>query len=261
MAKDRGPDEEEEEDEEGGEELMEDFSTAADQLCPTEVVLVVKGRRIRVDRSRLALVSKFFRALFSHQFEDSNKSVLHLDNGGEMGLTVTAVEILAEFAKTRHLSVTPMTAVQLFVAADALDVESARLEAETFLGTNMLKPEKETFLNFWKMSRLFHMKILDSFLDCLCLDNFGWFTTTLPLLCPQYLASWPLDKLGNFLAQQRFTNCSEEQIFLAVVSYCRTKSGQHSWDELAPGLYRSCGSYLRYIQSVPRMLPCKTRSS
>ena len=50
MAKDRGPDEEEEEDEEGGEELMEDFSTAADQLCPTEVVLVVKGRRIRVDR-------------------------------------------------------------------------------------------------------------------------------------------------------------------------------------------------------------------
>ena len=50
MAKDRGPDEEEEEDDEGGEELMEDFSTAADQLCPTEVVLVVKGRRIRVDR-------------------------------------------------------------------------------------------------------------------------------------------------------------------------------------------------------------------
>ena len=136
-----------------------------------------------------------------------------------------------------------------------------RYEAETFLGTNMLKPEKDTFLNFWKMSRLFHMKILDSFLDCLCLDNFGWFTTTLPLLCPQYLASWPLDKLGNFLAQQRFANCSEEQIFLAVVSYCRTKSGQHSWDELAPGLYRSCGAYLRYIQSVPRMLPCKTRSS
>ena len=136
-----------------------------------------------------------------------------------------------------------------------------RYEAETFLGTNMLKPEKETFLNFWKMSRFFHMKILDSFLDCLCLDNFGWFTTTLPLLCPQYLASWPLDKLGNFLAQQRFANCSEEQIFLAVVSYCRTKSGQHSWDELAPGLYRSCGAYLRYIQSVPRMLPCKTKSS
>ena len=50
MAKDRGPDEEEEEDEEGGEELIDDFDTAADQLCPTEVVLVVKGRRIRVDR-------------------------------------------------------------------------------------------------------------------------------------------------------------------------------------------------------------------
>ena len=40
--------------------------------------------------------------------------------------TALLVEILAEFAKTRHLSVTPMTAVQLFVAADALDVESAR---------------------------------------------------------------------------------------------------------------------------------------
>ena len=50
MAKDRGLDEEEEEDEEGGEELMDDFDAAADQLCPNEVVLVVKGRRIRVDR-------------------------------------------------------------------------------------------------------------------------------------------------------------------------------------------------------------------
>ena len=50
MAKDRGLDEEEEEDEEGGEELMDVFDKADDQLCPTEVVLVVKGRRIRVDR-------------------------------------------------------------------------------------------------------------------------------------------------------------------------------------------------------------------
>jgi len=258
ITKERG----EEEEDDDGDELRDGCDAeGGGDLSLTEVVLVVRGRRIRVDRARLALVSKFFRALFSHQFEDSNKSVLHLDLGGEMGLTAAAVEILAEFARTRHLEVTPMTAVQLFIAADALDVEGARYEAETFLGTNMLKPEKDTFLNFWKMSRLFHMKILDSFLDCLCLDNFGWFTTTLPLLCPQYLASWPLDKLGNFLAQQRFANCSEEQIFLAVVSYCRTKSGQHSWDELAPGLYRSCGAYLRYIQSVPRMLPCKTRSS
>ena len=49
MANDRGLDEEEEEGE-GGEELMDDFDTADDQLRPTEVVLVVKGRRIRVDR-------------------------------------------------------------------------------------------------------------------------------------------------------------------------------------------------------------------
>ena len=69
--------------------------------------------------------------------------MLHLDLGGEMGLTAAAgifwstsnswiiycsiaVEILAEFARTRHLEVTPMTAVQLFIAADALDVEGAR---------------------------------------------------------------------------------------------------------------------------------------
>ena len=37
-----------------------------------------------------------------------------------------SVEILAEFARTRHLTVTPVTAVQLFIAADALDVEGAR---------------------------------------------------------------------------------------------------------------------------------------
>ena len=41
----------------------------------------------------MALVSKFFRALFSHQFEDSHKPVLHLDAGGEMGLTVAAVKV------------------------------------------------------------------------------------------------------------------------------------------------------------------------
>ena len=42
------------------------------------------------------------------------------------------MEILAEFARTRHLEVTPVTAVQLFIAADALDVESARF-AFTFV--------------------------------------------------------------------------------------------------------------------------------
>ena len=42
----------------------------------------------------MALVSKFFRALFSHQFEDSHKPVLHLDAGGEMGLTVAAVQVI-----------------------------------------------------------------------------------------------------------------------------------------------------------------------
>lgn len=222
-----------------------------------EIVLVVQGRRITVDRTSLAIISKFFRALFRHQFEDSNKAVLHLDEGGEMGLTPAAVRILANFATTRQLAIDNITAVQLFIAADALDVQIARESAETFLGSNMLKPKKETFLNFWRMSRLFHMKILESFLDSLCAENFGWFCTSMPLLSGQYLAGWPLDKLSSFLSCQKFSNCSEEQIFTAVVSYCRTRSDQESWDELAPGLYRSCGAYLRYLQSVPRMLPFK----
>ena len=95
ISKERG---EEEEDDEG-DEAREGCDDVVDgELCLTEVVLVVRGRRIRVDRyflfpvscqsnlrrfvhlksklllfspnrSRLALVSKFFRALFSHQFE------------------------------------------------------------------------------------------------------------------------------------------------------------------------------------------------
>jgi len=222
-----------------------------------EIVLVVQGKKIKVDRHRLAIVSKFFRALFSHQFEDSNKAVLHLDHGGEMGLTVAAMRILADYAVTRHLSLSSLTAVQIFIAADALDVTGARVQAEKYLGAEMLRPEKETFLGFLRMSRLFHMEILETFLDSLCLDHFGWFCTSLPLLSPQYLAAWPLDKLSSFLAQQRFGNCSEEQVFTAVVNYCRTRSDKESWDELAPGLYKSCGAYLRYLQSVPRMLPYK----
>ena len=54
-------------------------------------------------RSSLAVVSKFFRALFSHKFEDSQKTTLHLDSGGEMGLTVAAVRHLAEFAQTKQI--------------------------------------------------------------------------------------------------------------------------------------------------------------
>ena len=51
-----------------------------------------------------------------------------------------AVEILAEFARTRHLEVTPMTAVQLFIAADALDVEGARYAFNIFeLGSLLVK--------------------------------------------------------------------------------------------------------------------------
>lgn len=227
------------------------------------IVLVVEGKRIIVDRDSIALISRFFRALFTHQFEDSRAPVLHLDNWGKMGLTVTAVEILAEFARTRQLSIDHITAVQIFIAADALDVKDVRESAETFLGTKMLKPRKEVFINFWKMSRFFHMKILESFLDSLCLDNFGWFCCSFPLFSSQYIAAWDLPKLSRFLSTEKFSNCSEEQIFRAVVSYCRSSGSKENsrqaelWEELAPGLFKSCGSYLRYIQSVPRTLPVK----
>ena len=58
-----------------------------------QIILVVQGHQIPVQREALALVSKFFKALFSHQFLDSRQSVLHLDSGGEMGLTVPAVQV------------------------------------------------------------------------------------------------------------------------------------------------------------------------
>merc|ERR1719244_624685 len=127
----------------------------------------------------------------------------------------------------------------------------------------MLRQHRETFLNFWKMSRQFHMKILESLLEGFCLENFGWFSCTLPLFCAQYLAGWERGKLSRFLLNEKFSNCSEEQIFRAVVSYCRSRTSKETarqvelWEELAPGLYKSCGSYLRYIQSVPRTLPVK----
>lgn len=223
------------------------------------IVLIVQGRRIQVDRVSLALVSKFFRALFSHQFEDSNKPVLHLDASGEMGLTVAAVKTLVEFARTREFKISDKLAIQVFIAADALDVTVARESAETFLGSNMLKTDICTFLSFWKMSQIFHMKILEQFLDNLCVNNFGWFCSTLGRGGTlQYMQQWDLPKLAAVLQDRQFSNCCEEQIFHAVVSYCRSRGDTgDTFEQLYPGLYRSCGEYLRYLQSVPRMLPFK----
>ena len=97
-----------------------------------QIILVVQGRQIAVRRSALAVVSKFFRALFSHQFQDSKKRVLHLDPGGQMGLTNSAVQvrndqflmrfdiltmqILADFAQTKQVKMDSESAVQLFIA-------------------------------------------------------------------------------------------------------------------------------------------------
>jgi len=107
-----------------------------------QIILVVQDQQIIVRRSAIALVSKFFKALFSHEFQDSKKRVLHLDPGGQMGLTISAVQILADFAQTKQVKMDSESAVQIFIAADALDVEIAREEAETFLGKRVLKPDK-----------------------------------------------------------------------------------------------------------------------
>jgi len=226
------------------------------------IVLVVQGTHIVVERSSLALVSKFFRALFSHKFEDSQKEVLHLDTGGEMGLTVAAVQTLAEFARTKQVRMPEEqeTAVQVFIAADALDIEEAREEAETFLGVHMLRPDKVTFLTYWRMSKTFYMRTLGQFLDNLCLNNFGWFYSSLGRGgAMTYMAQWDMDKMAARLLNKKFKNCNEEQIFDAVLCYCKSKSDSGAtFDNLVPGLYKSCGAYLKYIQSVPRTLTLKT---
>ena len=127
-----------------------------------------------------------------------------------------------EFAQTKQFKLTDKLAVPVFIAADALDVETARQEAETFLGTKMLTTDRGTFCQFWQMSQVFYMKILEQFLDNLCLNNFGWFWQTLGQGATlQYLRQWDLPKLAAHLQERRFTNCSEEQLFYAVVGYCK----------------------------------------
>lgn len=232
-------------------------AAAVEAVVGGQVVLVVQGRHIPAHRRTLALVSNFFKALFRHKFEDSNKAVLVLDTSGEMGLTDTAIQVLTTFAQTGRLEICVDTAVQIFIAADALDVESARVEAEGYLGSRLLS--KESFPTFWHMTRQFHMKILQTFLDRLVLENFGWFSSTQSVMVP-YLSQWELEKISTLLLQKQFKNCSEEQVFQAVVSYCRYKGQSTSLETLIPGLYKSCSAYLRYIQSVPRTLTYRSSS-
>jgi len=215
------------------------------------IVLVVQGHEIHAEREALATISNFFRALFQHRFRDSCLPTLLLDTSGEMGLTVQAVQVLASFSETKKLDISGSTAVQIFIAADALDVERVRRDAETFLGQSILR--KENFIDLWKMSRHFYMKILESFMDSLVLENFGWFSEH---LSPRmYIKQWNIEKLSNALLQSKFKHCSEEQIFQAVIRYCKALGSQsNSFEVLAPGLYKSCGNYLRFVQSVPRTL-------
>jgi len=223
------------------------------------VDLVVQGKTFRVERRTLALVSKFFRALFSHQFNDSKLPTLHLDSEGQMGLTVTAIELLLQYAKCGHLALDHSSALQVLIAADALGVEGARLHSEEYLGTRMLSLTRpQAFRGFTLLSRQRHMMLLSSLLDNFCLENFGWFCLSLPSFSLHYITGWDTAKLSSFLLGCKFSNCSEEQVFRAVVSYCQARGGQEGWEELVPGLYKSCGAYLRYIQSVPRTLTMKS---
>jgi len=220
-----------------------------------DITLVVRGKSITANRISLAEVSKFFKALFSHSFVDSNKPVVELDTSGEMGLTDTAVRILVTFAHTKKLALSDINAFKVFVAANALEVKLVREESEKFLGENLLK--KDTFVSYWRMTKVFHMKILESFMDDLAMSNFGWFFNNVSL---SYLSQWDLDKFCTALKERKFKNCDEEVIFNAVVCYCRSKKNStESFELLATGLQKSCGNYLRYIQSVPRALPVPLR--
>lgn len=227
-------------------ELVEEEELEGDRM-----ILVVQGHKIPAHRGSLATVSNFFKALFKHQFRDSREPILCLDSSGEMGLTVQAIKVLTMFSETKKLEICGNTAIQIFIAADALDVAKVRVESETYLGQFIL--QKENFIPLWKMTRQFYMKILESFMDSLVLENFGWFSEHLsPKL---YIKQWDIQKLSNALLQSRFKNCSEEQVFQAVISYCKWLGNQSQCLEmLAPGLYKSCNNYLRFLQSVPRTL-------
>lgn len=116
-----------------------------------------------------------------------------------------------------------------------------------------------TFLTFWQMSQTFYMRRLQVFLDQLCLDHFGWFYSALGRAgASSYMARWELGSLAAMLQCRKFKNCNEEQIFDAVMCYCKSKSDSGAtFDSLVPGLYKSCGAYLKYVQSVPRTLAFK----
>jgi hypothetical protein len=225
----------------------------------SSITLVVQDHQIPADRTSLATVSNFFKALFAHKFRDSCEPVLLLDASGEMGLTAQAVQMLALYARTKQLNISCSTAVQIFIAADALDVELVRRDAEMYLGQVFL--QKENFTTLWKMSRQFYMKILETFMDNLILENFGWFSMSSTGSLNIYLKQWNLDKLGAALLNSKFRQCSEEQVFQAVVSYCRSLGceSNQGLDILAPGLYKSCSSYLRFLNSVPRTLSYQPR--
>ena len=66
------------------------------------------------------------------------------------------------------------------------------------------------FISFWQMSETFYMRTLRRFLDSLCLENFGWFYTSLGRAwSSQYMTQWSLNTLATFLTDRKFNNCSD----------------------------------------------------
>ena len=54
-----------------------------------------------------------------------------------------------------------------------------------------------TFLTYWRMSKTFYMRTLGQFLDNLCLNNFGWFYSSLGRGgAMTYMAQWDMDKMA-----------------------------------------------------------------
>ena len=56
------------------------------------------------------------------------------------------------------------------------------------------------FISFWQMSETFYMRTLRGFLDRVCLDNFGWFYSSLGRAwSSQYMNQWDIHRLAACL--------------------------------------------------------------
>ena len=62
------------------------------------------------------------------------------------------------------------------------------------------------FLSFWQMSETFYMRTLRSFLDQVCLDNFGWFYSSLGRTwSSRFINQWDIRNLAACLVVSTIT--------------------------------------------------------